>query len=76
QVGGAFRWVGERANDTTERQRITAPGDPSVILQEELTPPLQIGSYHAFDLYAGIGRWGWEVRAYVNNLTNERGWSS
>ncbi len=46
------------------------------MLQEELTPPLSIGSYHAFDVYAGIGRWGWEVRGYVKNVGNERGWSS
>ncbi|HVJ39236.1 MAG TPA: TonB-dependent receptor [Stenotrophomonas sp.] len=76
QVGAAFRWVGERVNDTTERQRVTAPGDPGTVLQETLTPPLTVGSYHAFDVYAGIGRWSWEVRAYVKNLGNERGWSS
>lgn len=76
QVGAAYRWVGDRVNDTTERQRITAPGDPATVLQEELTPPLKVGSYHAFDVYAGIGRWSWEVRVYVKNVGNERGWSS
>jgi len=76
QVGAAFRWVGDRVNDTTQRQRVTAPGDPSTVLQEEITAPLTLDSYHAFDLYAGIGRMGWEVRGYVKNLTNERGWSS
>ncbi|HBK45059.1 MAG TPA: hypothetical protein DDZ67_01210, partial [Xanthomonadaceae bacterium] len=42
QVGAALRWVGERLNDTTERQRVTAPGDASVVLQEIVTPPLEL----------------------------------
>jgi outer membrane receptor protein involved in Fe transport len=76
QVGAAFRWVGERVNDTTERQRITAPGDPSMILGEEITPPLELDAYQALDVYAGIGKGGWSFRAYINNVTDERGLSS
>jgi outer membrane receptor protein involved in Fe transport len=76
QVGGALRWVGDRVNGTTDRQRVTAPGDPSTVLQEEVTPPLPLDSYAALDLYAGIGKGAWEVRAYINNATGEDGWSS
>ena len=76
QVGAALRWVGDRVNDTTERQRITAPGDPSTVLQEVVTPPVELDSYHALDVYAGIENGGWSVRAYINNVTDERAWSS
>ncbi|MGH8085394.1 MAG: TonB-dependent receptor [Lysobacter sp.] len=76
QVGGALRSVGERLNDTTERQRITAPGDPSIVLQEVVTPPVELDSYRALDLYAGIGKGGWALRVYVNNVTDERAYSS
>lgn len=76
QVGAALRWTGDRVNDTTERQRLTAPGDPSTVLGEALTPPLELDSYRALDLYAGIGRDRWSLRAYVNNVTGEDGWSS
>src|SRR5690606_28661050 len=76
QFGAALRRVGRRVNGTTERQRVTAPGDPSTVLQEVVTPPLRLDSYHALDLYAGLGRGPWELRAYVNNVTDERAWSS
>lgn len=76
QVGGVFRWVGDRVNDTTERQRVTAPGDPSTILQEVLTPPVELDSYSVLDLYAGVGKGGWSLRTYVNNVTDKRAWSS
>jgi len=76
QVGAVLRWTGDRFNDTTERLRVTAPGDPSTVLQEDLTEPLLLDSYRALDLYAGIGRERWELRAYVNNATGEDGWSS
>ncbi len=75
-LGANLRWVGDRVNDTTERQRVTAPGDASTVLQEVLTPPLKLPSYHALDLYARIGRGAWELRAYANNVTNEDGWST
>jgi len=76
QVGAVLRYAGDRLNDTTERLLATAPGDPSTILLEQVTPPLQLDSYRALDLYAGVGKGGWEVRAYVNNVTGEDGWSS
>ncbi|MDR7193951.1 TonB-dependent receptor [Luteimonas terrae] len=76
QVGGVLRFTGDRLNDTTERQRITAPGDPSTVLQEDVTAPLRLDSYRALDLYAGVGRERWELRAYVSNVTGEGGFSS
>nr|WP_232114021.1 TonB-dependent receptor [Luteimonas sp. XNQY3] len=76
QVGAVLRFTGERLNDTTERQRVTAPGDPSTVLQEDVTAPLRLDSYRALDLYAGVGRERWELRAYVTNVTGEGGWSS
>lgn len=76
QVGAAVRWVGDRLNDTTERLRVTAPDDPSVVLQEEITLPLQLDSYRSLDLYAGIGKGSWGVRAFVNNVTGEKAYSS
>src|SRR3546814_9754073 len=63
-------------NDTTERQRVTAPGDPSTILDEQITAPMELDSYGALDLYAGFGKDAWSVRAYVNNVADERAWSS
>lgn len=75
QVGAALRFAGDRLNETTERQRVTAPGDPSTILvPDEITAPLELDSYRSLDLYAGIGRDSWEVRAYVNNVTGEDGY--
>ena len=77
QVGAALRWVGDRTNGTTERLRVTAPDDPGTILvPDDDSPPLTLDSYRALDLYAGIGRGAWEVRAYVGNVTGEDGWSS
>ncbi|VXB13088.1 Outer membrane receptor proteins, mostly Fe transport [Luteimonas sp. 9C] len=76
QVGGVLRFTGDRLSDTTERQRVTAPGDPSTVLQEEVTAPLRLDSYRALDLYAGVGRERWELRAYVSNVTGEGGYSS
>jgi outer membrane receptor protein involved in Fe transport len=76
RIGAVLRWVGERVNDTTERQRVTAPGDPSTVLQEEVTPPTELDSYRALDLYAGLEKGRWEVRGYINNVTDERAYSS
>ena len=77
QVGGALRFVGDRLNDTTERQRVTAAGDPdTLLLPHDITVPLELDSYHALDLYAGIGKENWELRAYANNVTGEQAWST
>lgn len=76
QVGGALRWVGDRLSGTTERQRVTAPRDASTVLQEEVTPPLELDGYHQLDLYAGVGKAGWELRVFARNVTGERAYSS
>ncbi len=76
QVGAALRGVGKRFNATTERQRITPLGDPSTVLDEQITAPLELDSYRALDVYAGIGKGRWEMRVYANNVTNEDAWSS
>ncbi|WP_407353627.1 TonB-dependent receptor [Luteimonas sp. R10] len=75
-VGGAFRHVGNRVAGTSDRQRITLPGDPSTVLDETIVPPLEVGSYDAFDLYASVGNGSWTIRTFVNNVGDERGWSS
>ena len=76
-VGGALRWVDDRVNGTTERTRVTPPGDPTTdLVPPDVVAPLTLGSYTALDLYAGIGKGAWEVRVYVNNATGEDGWSS
>jgi len=73
QIGAALRWVGDRLNDTTERQRVTAPDDPdTVLMPDRVTAPLELDSYRSLDLYAGIGKGSWELRAYVNNVTGEQ----
>jgi iron complex outermembrane receptor protein len=77
QVGAALRWVGKRLNDTTERQRETALGDPDTLLEpDDIDAPLELDSYRALDLYAGIGKGNWELRAYANNVTGEKAWST
>jgi outer membrane receptor protein involved in Fe transport len=77
QVGAALRGVGDQVNDTTERQRVTPPGDPSTdLVPPEFTEPLELDSYRTLDLYAGIGNGRWEIRVYANNVTNEGAWSS
>jgi outer membrane receptor protein involved in Fe transport len=77
QVGAALRGVGDQVNDTTQRQRVTPPGDPSTdLIPAEFTEPLELDSYRTLDLYAGIGNGRWEIRVYANNVTNEGAWSS
>ena len=46
------------------------------MLAEDITSPLELESYRALDLYAGIGKGNWELRVYANNVTNEGAWSS
>src|SRR3546814_16503643 len=70
--GRGLRWVGDRVNDTTERQRVTAPGDPSPILDEQITATMELDSYGALALYAGSGQDAWSVRAYVHTLATQR----
>ena len=47
-----------------------------MLAPDAITPPLRLDSYRALDLYAGIGKNGWELRVYANNITNEDAWSS
>ena len=76
-MGAALRGVGDQVNDTTQRQRVTPPGDPSTdLIPAEFTEPLELDSYRTLDLYAGIGNGRWEIRVYANNVTNEGAWSS
>ncbi|NZA24792.1 TonB-dependent receptor [Luteimonas sp. SJ-92] len=73
-VGGAFRHVGDRVAGTSNRQQVVLAD--GTVLQDDITPPLDVGSYEALDLYARIGNGNWSVRTYVNNVADERGWSS
>ncbi|MDH5823321.1 TonB-dependent receptor [Luteimonas sp. RD2P54] len=75
-VGGALRHVGDRVGGTSDRERIVLPGDPSTILDETVTAPLDVDGYQALDLYASVTNGSWNIRAYVNNATDERGYSS
>lgn len=74
-VGGGFRWLDERVNGTTERQVITdgATGAPLVTT---ITPPQELDSYYALDLFASVSNDTWSIRGYVKNATDERGYSS
>src|SRR3546814_13283028 len=71
QVGAVLRWVGDRVNDTTERQRVTAPGGPSTILDEQTKPPVELNSTSALDLYAGIGTGACSRGAHVTHVADE-----
>lgn len=73
RVGGAWRHVGERVTGTTSRQRVIAGGS---IVQEVVTAPLDVASYGALDLYVGAANEHWDLRVFLNNATDERGYSS
>lgn len=75
-VGGGLRWVDGRVAGTTERQVITDPTPPGTVLLTDITPPLELDSYYALDLYASIGSNAWTLRSYVRNATDERAYSS
>jgi outer membrane receptor protein involved in Fe transport len=59
-VGGSYRYVGERKTDFA-----AAPG-----------PRMDIPDYDGIDLRAGVNSGNWTIKAYVKNLTNERGIAS
>ena len=59
-VGASYRYVGERKTDFA-----AAPG-----------PRMDIPDYDGIDLRAGINHGNWTIKAYVKNLTNERGIAS
>ena len=73
RVGGGWRHVGNRVADTSDRQRVLVGGD---IVDEVITAPLELDSYGALDLYAGLGNLAWDIRLFVNNATDEKGYSS
>ncbi|MEN1925955.1 TonB-dependent receptor [Luteimonas qiangzhengi] len=75
-VGAAFRKVGDRISGTGSRERILLAADPSVVLDETVTGPNDLGGYKALDLYASVGNSNWTIRTYFNNVTDELGWSS
>lgn len=74
--GGAFRWVGDRSNGTTNIQDILLDGVPPVLLQSTVTPPLPLDGYWALDLNASLQNEHWTLRAYAKNITDERGYQS
>ena len=71
-VGAGVRWVDDRVAGTTERQVVYLPTDPPTILADTVTPPLELDSYYAVDLYADLSSGNWTVRAYARNVTDER----
>lgn len=68
-LGGGLRWVGDRVAGTTERQQVGA-ADPT------FKDPLELDSYAALDLHAGVTMDNWSIRAYVKNATDKRAYSS
>lgn len=59
-IGGSYTYVGKR---TTDFQAV--PG-----------PRIEVPSYDGVDLRAGVNVENWSFKAYVKNLTNDRGISS
>ncbi|MFC5578591.1 TonB-dependent receptor [Lysobacter niabensis] len=74
--GGGWRWVDDRTNGTTNRTVIYLVDPPVGEVQREVVEPLVIDSYGALDLYAAFSNEHWSVRAYMKNVTDERGYSS
>ncbi|MBF6023981.1 TonB-dependent receptor [Lysobacter niastensis] len=74
--GGGWRWVDDRTNATTNREVISIIDPPLGEVQRTVTEPLVIDSYGALDLYASFSNEHWSVRAYMKNVTDERGYSS
>jgi outer membrane receptor protein involved in Fe transport len=74
--GGGWRWVDERTNGTTNRTVYYLVDPPVGEILREVVEPLVIDSYGALDLYAAFSNEHWSVRAYMKNVTDERGYSS
>ena len=74
-LGGGYRWVGKRVNGTTLTETIY-DADTMAPLQTTVTPPLELGSYGALDLYAGVSNEHWTIRAYLKNAGDAHGYSS
>ena len=75
-VGAGVRWVDDRVAGTSQRQVVYLPTDPPTILADTITPPLELDSYYAVDLYADLSSGNWTVRAYARNVTDERAYST
>jgi len=73
--GGGVRWVDDRTNATTQREALFLDGPPAMSF-EVITPPLEIDSYYALDLYAALSNDNWTLRAYMKNVTDERAYST
>ncbi len=75
--GGALRYVGARRAGTTFRQDVLDPSTtPPTVLQSEVTPPLELDDYAALDVNASVGNDNWTFRAYVKNVSDERGYQT
>ncbi|MBB1086888.1 TonB-dependent receptor [Lysobacter sp. SG-8] len=75
-IGGGVRWIDDRVGGTTQREVITTDTQPPSVLATTITPPLELDSYYSLDLHAALGNDHWSFRAYVKNLTDERGYSA
>jgi len=75
-VGAGVRWLDDRVAGTSERQLVYLPTDPPTVLADTITPPLELDSYYALDLYADLSGGNWTVRAYARNVTDERAYST
>jgi outer membrane receptor protein involved in Fe transport len=74
-VGGGWRWVDDRVNTTTQVQVIADAATMTPLLTT-VTPPLELESYGALDLYASVNNEHWSIRGYVKNATDAAGYSS
>lgn len=75
--GGAYRYIGDRRNATTESQSIyDATTTPPNLLVATTTPPLKLDSYWVLDLNASFSNENWTVRGYIKNATDKRGYQS
>jgi outer membrane receptor protein involved in Fe transport len=74
--GGGLRWVDDRATATTYRELTYLVDPPVGLINAVLEEPLVIEDYYSLDLYAAFTNDHWSLRAYMKNVTDERGYSS
>ncbi len=74
-AGGGWRWVDDRVAGTTQRQVVYSNDDPGA-RATTITPPLQLDSYYAVDLYASVSKANWTIRAYLKNATDQRAYTT
>ena len=72
-IGGGFRFVDDRTTATTQRKQVLVGG---TVIDTDLTPGLNIDSYHALDLYMTFSNQHWSFRGYMKNATDERAYST